>query len=124
MLPGWWLSKGGQSAAGVLLDWTRRQSDAWPLLESTAKSVDRNIYAVLNDWAADLESREKWSTRDLHVLSDHHGNRSPRANSHACGVVVELTLEQGKDALARLYLATLQALAYGTRHIRKIRCWM
>lgn len=117
MLPGWWLGEGGQSAAGALLDWTLRQSDAWPLLENTAKAEDRNLYAVLNDWAADLESRETWPTRDLHVLSDHHGNRSPRANPHARGVVVGLTLEQGKDALARLYLATLQALAYGTRHI-------
>ena len=117
MLPGWWLGEGGQSAAGALLDWTLRQSDAWPLLEATAEAENRNIYAVLNDWLADLESREKWPARDLHVLSDHHGNRSPRANPHARGVVVGLTLEQGKDALARLYLATLQALAYGTRHI-------
>lgn len=117
MLPGWWLGEGGQSAAGALLDWTLRQSDAWPLLESTAKREDRNIYALLNDWLADLETREKWPARNLHVLSDHHGNRSPRANPHARGVVVGLTLEQGKDALARLYLATLQALAYGTRHI-------
>ena len=117
MLPGWWLGEGGQSAAGALLDWTLRRSDAWPLLEATAKAEDRNVYAVLNDWLVDLESREKWPSRDLHVLSDHHGNRSPRANPHARGVVVGLTLEEGKDALARLYLATLQALAYGTRHI-------
>ncbi|MBS1156052.1 MAG: sugar kinase [Proteobacteria bacterium] len=117
MLPGYWLNEGGQSAAGALLDWTLRQSDAWPLLESTAQAENRNVYAVLNDWLADLESRETWPTRDLHVLSDHHGNRSPRANPAARGVVVGLTLEQGRDALARLYLATLQALAYGTRHI-------
>lgn len=119
MLPGYWLNEGGQSAAGALLDWTLQQSDAWPLLEATAKGEGRNVnvYAVLNDWLADLEARETWPTRDLHVLSDHHGNRSPRANPGARGVVVGLTLEQGKDALARLYLATLQALAYGTRHI-------
>ncbi len=117
MLPGYWLSEGGQSAAGALLDWTLRQSDAWPLLEATVKAENRNIYAVLNDWLADLEKREKWPTRDLHVLADHHGNRSPRANPAARGAIIGLTLEQGKDALARLYLATLQALAYGTRHI-------
>lgn len=117
MLPGWWLAEGGQSAAGALLDWTLRQSDAWPQLEESAASAGRNVYAVLNDWLADLERREAWPTRDLHVLADHHGNRSPRANPLARGVVVGLTLEEGKDALARRYLATLQALAYGTRHI-------
>ena len=117
MLPGYWLNEGGQSAAGALLDWTLRQSDAWPALEAQAENEKRNVYAVLNDWLADLESREKWPTANLHVLGDHHGNRSPRANPAARGVVVGLMLEQGKDALARLYLATLQALAYGTRHI-------
>ncbi len=117
MLPDYWLNEGGQSAAGALLDWTLRKSDAWPVLEAAARAEGRNLYAVLNDWLADLEEREAWPTRDLHVLADHHGNRSPRANPAARGVVAGLTLEQGKDALARLYLATLQALAYGTRHI-------
>lgn len=117
MLPGFWLNEGGQSAAGALLDWTLRQSDAWSQLESTAQTEGRSLYAVLNDWLADLEAREPWPTRHLHVLADHHGNRSPRADPHARGLVVGLTLETGKDALARLYLATLQALAYGTRHI-------
>ena len=54
MLPGIWLNEGGQSAAGALLDWTLRQSDAWPLAQETAAREQRNVYAVLNDWVADL----------------------------------------------------------------------
>jgi FGGY-family pentulose kinase len=117
MLPGAWLNEGGQSAAGALLDWTLRQSGAWPLARETAERESRSVYAVLNDWVADLSAREALPTRDLHVLPDHHGNRSPRADPRARGTVTGLTLEDGPDALARLYLATLQALAYGTRHI-------
>ena len=117
MLPGSWLNEGGQSAAGALVDWTVRQSESWPLVEETAAREGRNVYAVLNDWTADLRRRESAPTRDLHVLPDHHGNRSPRANARARGTVTGLTLESGPDALARLYLATIQALAYGTRHI-------
>ena len=117
MLPGFWLNEGGQSAAGGLLDWTLRQSDCWPQLETQARTEQRSVYAVINDWVADLEQRERWPTHSLHVLPDHHGNRSPRADPSARGLIVGLTLETGRDALARRYLATLQALAYGTRHI-------
>lgn len=117
MLPGWWLAEGGQSAAGALLDWTIRQSSAFSAAEAQAKAEGRNVHAVLNDWVAALEAREPQPTRHLHVLPDHHGNRSPRADPLARGSVVGLTLEEGPDALARLYLATIQALAYGTRHI-------
>ena len=117
MLPGFWLNEGGQSAAGALLDWTLRQSDAWPVAEATAEREQRSVYAVANDWVAALRARERYPSRDLHVLPDHHGNRSPRANPAARGQVSGLTLETGPDALARLYLATVQALAYGTRHI-------
>jgi len=117
MIPGLWLNEGGQSAAGALLDWTVRQCDAWPTAEETAVRERRNVYAVLNDWVVDLAARDRLPTRNLHVLGDHHGNRSPRANPGARGAVTGLTLESGADALARLYLATVQALAYGTRHI-------
>lgn len=117
MLPGAWLNEGGQSAAGALIDWTVRQNAAWPAIEAAAQREGRNPYAVLNDRVQALEAREPWPTRDLHVLADHHGNRSPRADPSARGSIIGLTLEGGEDALARLYLATLQAVAYGTRHI-------
>ncbi len=117
MLPGWWLAEGGQSAAGALLDWTLRQSSAYPAAEAEAKKQGRHLHAVLNDWVANLAAREAFPAAGLHVLPDHHGNRSPRADAHARGALVGLTLEEGPDALARLYLATIEALAYGTRHI-------
>ena len=117
MLPGLWLNEGGQSAAGALLDWTLRQCDAWPEAQAIAEREQRSVYAVVNDWVAALRAREPHPGRDLHVLPDHHGNRSPRADPGARGMVSGLTLETGRDALARLYLATVQALAYGTRHI-------
>jgi FGGY-family pentulose kinase len=113
MLPGWWLNEAGQSAAGSLIDWTLRQSDAWPDLQAGGRSV----YDVANAWVAALEAREPNPTRDLHVLADHHGNRSPRSDPSSRGTIAGLTLEHGPDGLARRYLATVQALAYGTRHI-------
>jgi FGGY-family pentulose kinase len=117
MLPGWWLNEGGQSAAGSLIDWTLRQHDAWPALQAAAAETGRSVYDIANEWVAALQTREAEPTRDLHVLPDHHGNRSPRADPLSRGMIAGLTLEHGQDALARQYLATVQALAYGTRHI-------
>lgn len=117
MLPGWWLNEGGQSAAGALVEWTVQQHAYWPVLKQEASERDISIYQLLNQWVQHLEAQNPWPTRHLHVLDYHHGNRSPRADSHARGAIYGLTLETGADSLARLYLATLQAIAYGTRHI-------
>lgn len=117
MLPGYWLTEGGQSAAGALVDWTLREHGASADLFAKAEAAQRHPVALLNDWVAALEQEEKYPTRNLHILADHHGNRSPRSRPDARGSVVGLTLETGERALARLYLATLQAIAYGTRHI-------
>src|SRR5262249_37273850 len=51
------------------------------------------------------------------VLPDHHGNRSPRADPTLRGMVSGLKLSDTPDALALQYLATVQAVAHGTRHI-------
>lgn len=117
MVPGWWLAEGGQSAAGALIDWTVRSHAASVALESEARATGASLYEALNARVAALTAREGEPARHLHVLPDHHGNRSPRADALARGAVVGLTLEEGPDALARLYLATIQGLAYGTRHI-------
>lgn len=117
MLPGWWLNEGGQSAAGALVEWAIRQHEAWPdlLAEATKKGI--NYYQLLNEAVDGLRLVEPYPTAYLHVLADHHGNRSPRANPDAKGMVCGLTLENGRVSLARHYLATLQSIAYGTRHI-------
>ncbi|MBI6550591.1 FGGY-family carbohydrate kinase [Xenorhabdus lircayensis] len=117
MLPEYWLNEGGQSAAGALVEWSIRQHEAWPALEAETKVSGRHYYQLLNDAVTQLEQHEKYPTKQLHVLADHHGNRSPRANPRAKGMVSGLMLEQGREALARYYLATLQSIAYGTRHI-------
>lgn len=43
--------------------------------------------------------------------------RSPIADPQARGVISGLTLEASEIQLALLYLATVQGIAYGTRHI-------
>lgn len=117
MLPGFWLNEGGQSAAGALVEWTLQQHAHWPAVRQEASALGISTYQLLNQWVDALERQERWPTRQLHVLGDHHGNRSPRANPQARGAIYGLTLETGATGLARLYLATLQAIAYGTRHI-------
>lgn len=120
MLPGWWLAEGGQSATGSLLDWTIRQSPAYPKIEAAAKASGRTVHAVLNERVAELQKQQPYPAANLHILPDHHGNRSPRADPGARGSVIGLTMEEGEDALARLYLATIEGLAYGTRHIIEV----
>ena len=43
-----------------------------------------------------VRAREAEPTARLHVLADHHGNRSPRADPLARGAMVGLTLEAGR----------------------------
>jgi ribulose kinase len=114
-----WLNEGGQSATGALIDHVIADHAAYPELLRAAEQSGCSIYEVLNGEAAKLrgEATGREPTADLHVLPYHHGNRSPRADSRARGMVSGLTLDASLHSLALLYYATIQAIAYGTRHI-------
>ncbi len=118
MVPGLWLNEAGQSAVGSLVDHVVQTHAAYPAMAREGSS----IFETLNGRLARLAEAEgvahpSMLTAGLHVDPDFHGNRSPLADSSLRGMVSGLSLSAGPDDLAQLYLATLQALAYGTRHI-------
>lgn len=120
MVPGMWLSEGGQSATGALIDHVIFSHARAAEVKAEAESSGRTVYAVLNgrlDHLAQSADFPAELTRDLHVLPYFHGNRSPRADPTLRGVVSGLPLSDTIDDLALLYLATVQAVAHGTRHI-------
>lgn len=120
MVPGWWLTEGGQSATGALIDHVIHSHARAAELDVEAKARGTTVYALLNERLARLAASEPFPaalTRDLHVFPDFHGNRSPRADPSLRGMVSGLRLSDTIDSLALLYLAAIQALAYGTRHI-------
>ena len=120
MLPEMWLTEGGQSATGALIDHVIFSHARAAELVADAKSAGRTVYDLLNERIDRLATARRFPaelTRDLHVLPYFHGNRSPRADATLRGMVSGLALGDTIDDLARLYLATIQAIAQGTRHI-------
>lgn len=118
MVPGLWLTEGGQSATGALIDHVIRTHPRASELEQVAKRQGTNVYALLNERLLALTSPGGAElTSDLHVFPDFHGNRSPRADPSLRGMVSGLKLTDSVDSLALLYLATIQGIAHGTRHI-------
>ncbi|MBX3272470.1 MAG: FGGY-family carbohydrate kinase [Sandaracinaceae bacterium] len=120
MVPGKWLTEGGQSATGALIDHVITSHARAAELETEARREGVSVHALLerrlDALAADLAFPAEL-TRELHVYPDFHGNRSPRADASLRGMVSGLALDASVDALALLYLATVQAIAHGTRHI-------
>ena len=122
MVPGLWLTEGGQSATGALIDHIIDSHALGASLRQRARDESTTAYAILN---AQLAARARSGgasftaelTREVHVLPYFHGNRSPRADATLRGMISGLKLNRDIDALAVLYLAAIQAIAYGTRHI-------
>lgn len=109
---GYWANEGGQSAAGALLDHVIARHAAHAQLPSGQRAAD-----VLDAHLQSLGSETAMLARHRHVQPDFHGNRSPLAQPWRKGAISGLTLDDGLTDLALDYLATQQALAYGTRQI-------
>jgi len=120
MIPGLWLTEGGQSATGCLVDHIIGSHARAAELQEAARRDHRTIYALLNERLDVLAGSLAFPAalaRELHVLPYLLGNRSPRADPTLRGMITGLQLSDSVDDLARLYLATIQAIAHGTRHI-------
>nr|XP_023674589.1 FGGY carbohydrate kinase domain-containing protein isoform X1 [Paramormyrops kingsleyae] len=120
MVPGLWLNEGGQSATGKLIDHMVEGHTAFAQLQALADESGEGVYSYLNkhlETMAGGSGRLAHLSTNLHIWPDFHGNRSPLADPTLRGMVIGLTLSRTLDDLALLYLATLQAIALGTRHI-------
>jgi FGGY-family pentulose kinase len=122
MIPNYWLTEAGQSATGAVLDHVIYSHGAYPAAKREADSQGISIFDFLNEQLSRLRTDngvdfEGALTKELHVYPDFHGNRSPLADPTLRGMVSGLKLSARVEDLALLYLATIQAIAYGLRHI-------
>ncbi len=119
MVPGLWLNEGGQSATGALIDHVIFNHGAMEIASKASAEAGIEIFEFLKNHLSALagDSSLDQLTESLHMCPYFHGNRSPRANPHLKGMISGLMLSATIDDLALQYLATIQAIAYGTRHI-------
>ncbi|PSW10252.1 sugar kinase [Photobacterium rosenbergii] len=117
MVPGMWLSEGGQSAAGALIDHVIRNHSFYGELLKVTGEQGCSEYEVLNNEVFRLEQSDPHFMSNFHMLGYYHGNRSPRANPNLKGMICGLTMNAGLSDLAIQYMAAIQSVSYGTRHI-------
>lgn len=122
MIPEMWLTEGGQSATGALIDHIIFSHTRADELLKDARQKGVSIYQLLENILDEMAKRKKVKflaelTADRHVLPYFHGNRSPRADPTLRGILTGLPLDNSPEELALQYLSVVQAIAYGTRHI-------
>jgi D-ribulokinase len=120
MVPGMWLSEGGQSAAGAAIDHLLALHPASSETASRAQSAGQSLPAYLADMA--VEKSESASAavqlaRGLHVVPEFLGNRAPFADPHARGLIAGLGMDRDIDSLVALYVAGICGIGYGLRQI-------
>ncbi|WP_315812360.1 FGGY-family carbohydrate kinase [Bradyrhizobium sp. SZCCHNR2028] len=116
MVPEFWLNEGGQSAAGAAIDHLLRSHPAFAEATAAARAEGLDVISFLekrimarvpNAGAAALLAR------DLHILPEFLGNRSPYADPDSRAVIAGLDLDTDISAMERLFVAGLCGLAYG-----------
>lgn len=119
MVPGMWLSEGGQSAAGAAIDRLVHLHPAAPDLAARAEAAGGTLLALLSDEAARSAGPDGVAAlaHGLHVVPEFLGNRAPFADPHARAVIAGLGMETDAASLVALYVAGLCGIGYGLRQI-------
>jgi D-ribulokinase len=117
LTPGQWLTEGGQSAFGAAIDHLMGAHPAFA--ELTRRSGGRAFEDMESEILARSGSlsRAALLAKDLHILPDFIGNRSPFADPGARGAMIGLDLRADHASLIELYVAALVGLAHGVGQI-------
>ncbi|WP_340608400.1 FGGY-family carbohydrate kinase [Xenorhabdus bharatensis] len=120
MVPGMWLSEGGQSAAGAAIDQLLSLHPAAIEAKKMAKEKSKSLPVFLADRV--LEKIQSAShavalAEGIHVVPEFLGNRAPFADPHARAVIAGLGMENSLDNLLSLYIAGICGIGYGLRQI-------
>ncbi|MGC2779338.1 MAG: FGGY-family carbohydrate kinase [Bradyrhizobium sp.] len=116
MVPGLWLNEGGQSAAGAAIDHLLRSHPASAEATVAARAEGLDVIGLLEKR---IMARTNGAgaaallARDLHILPEFLGNRSPYADPDSRAVIAGLDLDTDISAMERLFVAGLCGLAYG-----------
>src|SRR5260221_1341606 len=116
MVPGFWLNEGGQSAAGAAIDHLIRSHPAYDEAVAGAKAGGMEILEFLERRIVSRAGRlgeAALLARDIHVLPEFLGNRSPFADPYSRAVVTGMDLDVDIGSMERLFVAGLCGLAYG-----------
>jgi D-ribulokinase len=116
MVPGFWLNEGGQSAAGAAIDHLIRSHPAYNETVATAHAAGMEILEFLERRIVSRSGNlgeAALLARDVHVMPEFLGNRSPFADPNSRAVVAGMDLDADLGSMERLFVAGLCGLAYG-----------
>src|SRR6202163_2925661 len=116
MVPGFWLNEGGQSAAGAAIDHLIKSHPAYNQLAAAARSAGMEILEFLEQRIVSGSANPGEAAllaRDIHVLPEFLGNRSPFADPDSRAIVAGMDLDADIGSMERLFVAGLCGLAYG-----------
>jgi FGGY-family pentulose kinase len=120
MIPGQWLTEGGQSAAGAAIDHLVSMHPASAEARTNADAAGLSLVAWLDRQATKQcpdPTRSVELAKSIHVVPEFLGNRSPYADPDARAVIAGLGLETNVDDLVSLYVAGLCGIGYGLRQL-------
>lgn len=124
MVPGLWLSEGGQSAAGEAMAQLVRFHPAYPDAMAAAAEAGQHVleYLLARIEAEVAEpSQALTCARDMVVVPDFLGNRAPFADPDAKAIISGLDADTSIESLAALYVAGIAGLGYGLRQILEVQ---
>src|SRR6202045_4582945 len=107
MVPGFWLNEGGQSAAGAAIDHLVKSPPPYGEAVAEAHAAGMEIPEFLErrivSRVASLGKAAVFA-RDIHVLPEFLGNRSPFADPYSRAVVAGMDLDADIGSMGRLFV--------------------